>query len=540
MKKNLTVACLLLGLALPCGMVAHASDSGLAVGTQFRDMTGLWLPGIFGDNMVLQRDQPVPVWGWADAGDEVTVTFAGQTKSVAAATNGAWRVLLDPMPASSEPRELRVVSKISKRQVKVANILVGDVWLLSGDFGVYAAMYAALNATQEIAAASHPTLRLFSVWDRSSNEPLRDVLGGWRVSTPENVRGYSALGYFYGRALNRELGVPVGVIEASYRYSEIQGWMPPAAFRMVPELDKLRERMDSWDSTTPAGQKAFGATVASVEKWLPAARQAFQDGKPIPAQPLVPAAKIANDRNYGSIQELSLIYFGMIHPLTPMRIRGVVWSQGENGGGDFYYLKGLIQSWRQAWGQGDFPFYLELVPRRYTRGESTPSQVDLMRDGQVKCLSLTNTGVVVSYDVSDYFSDARNRCDPAERLARLALAKEYGRKLEYSGPIFRNCRIQGDGAIIEFDHIGAGLVVGIQPPLAPLVVVKDGVLKGFAVAGADKKWRWADAKIVADTVVVHSADVAVPVAVRYACCLNPVAANLYNRDGLPAVPFRTD
>ena len=532
-------ATILLSFALLVGLAIPASAE-LAAGSQLRSLTGLWLPSFFGNSMVLQRDQPVPVWGWADSGDEITVAFAGQTKTVCAATNGAWRVTLDAMPASAKPRDMLVRSKNGNRQLKLENILIGDVWLLSGDFGAYWEMFSSANAAQELPAANHPALRLLQVWGKSSNEPLNDILGGWRVCTSENVRGFSALGYFYGRALNRELGVPIGVIDASYRYSEIQGWMPPAAFRMIPELSKLRYRMDSWDSTTMAGQKEFSATVSNVAKWLPLAEQAFHEGKPIPQQPLVPAPLTAIDLNYGSITELSLNYQGMIHPLIPMRIRGVVWSLGENGNFNFFHLQGLIQSWRQAWGQGDFPFYLELIPNRPSRGAPHPAQIDSMRDGQIKCLALPNTGVAVTFDVSDYLSDNRNRKDPAERLAQLALAKEYGRKLVYSGPSCKNHRIEGDRVVIGFDHVGGGLIVGDKRGLAPLVEVKDGALKGFAIAGADQKWHWADARIVGDTVEVRSGEVPVPVAVRYACGSDTAGANLYNRDGLPAVPFRTD
>lgn len=504
------------------------------------------LPNFFGDNMVLQREQPVPVWGWANPGDEVTVTFAGQARKAQVATNGSWRVILDSMPASAEPRELVVRARIENRQWKIANVLVGEVWLLSGDFGVYFEMFACTNASAELPAANHPDLRLLKVWSKSSNDPLDDILGEWRVCTPENVRGFSGLAYFYGRALNSELGVPIGVIDASYRYSVARGWMPPAAFRMIPELKKPRDQMDSWDSTTPVGQSAFSAAVARVESWLPAAKAAYAAGKPIPAQPLLPAPLVATDKNYLSIRELSLHYQGMIHPLIPMRIRGVVWSLGESSCLEpdkfFFYLKGLIQSWRQAWGQGDFPFYLELLP-----GVGAPALNPVpmdswtrMREEQVKCLALPNTGVAVTFDVSDYVADSRNRQDAGERLARIALAKEYGRPVIYSGPLYKSHRVEGDRVVIEFDHVGGGLVAGDKRGLSPMVEANDRALKGFALAGEDKKWVLADASISGGTVVVRSDKVTSPAAVRYAYSSNPAAANLYNRDGLPAVPFRTD
>ena len=504
------------------------------------------LPNCFGDNMVLQRDQPVPVWGWAEPGDEVHIAFAGQTKTARAATNGAWRIVLEPMPASSEPRDLVVRARLENRQWKISNLLVGDVWLVSGDFGAYWEMYACTNAAEELPAANHPALRLLKVWARSSNELLDDILGEWRVCTPENVRGFSALGYFYGRALNRELGVPIGVIDVSYRYSVARAWMPPAAFRSIPELKVPRERMDSWDSTTPVGRAAFSAAVVRVEAWLPAARQAYAIGQPIPRQPLLPAPLVATDKNYLSIGELSLHYQGMIHPLIPMRIRGVVWSLGESSCLEpsryFFYLKGLIEGWRQAWGQGEFPFYIELLPQVGATG-AKPGVIDgwtRMRAEQAKCLALPNTGLAVTFDVSDYVSDSRNRQDPGERFARIALAKEYGRAIVPSGPLYTSSRVEGDRMAIRFDHVGGGLMIGDKRGLAPPVEVKDGTLKGFTIAGDDGKWFLADAGIEGNTVMVRSDKVPAPVAARYAHGSNPVGANLYNRDGLPAVPFRTD
>lgn len=501
---------------------------------------------VFGDNMVLQRDQPVPVWGWADPGEQITVTFAGQTKKIIADAKGNWRATLDAMPASAEPRDLVAQSSKSPRRVKFANILVGEVWLLSGDFGVYYETFACANADKEIPAANHPNLRMLKVWAKSSNEPLHDILGEWRVSTPENVRGFSGLGYFFGRALNRELKVPIGVIDASYRYSYPRNWMPHAAFKMIPELSKPRERMESWDSTTPTGKAAFATSIAQVEAWLPKAQQAFQSGKPIPDQPVCPAPLTATDQNYLSISELSLQYQGMIHPLIPMRIRGVIFSIGESSCLEpaklFFYLKGLVESWRQAWGQGDFPFYFELLPQvntPATQADSLDSWA-VMRMEQLKALSLPNTAAAVTYDVSDYVSDGRNRQDPGERFARIALATEYGRKLIASGPTYRLVRFDGVHAVVTYTNVGSGLIVGEKKGLLPLVEVKGGALKGFAIAGPDMKWHWAEAKIVGETVELRSPQVPQPRFVRYACSANPVAANLYNRDGLPAVPFRTD
>ncbi|NQU10124.1 hypothetical protein HQ590_04995, partial [bacterium] len=507
----------------------------------------LKLATVFGDNMVLQRDRPVPVWGWAEPGDNITVTFAGQTKTTRADSLGAWKVTLDSLSASAVPQELVVQSETESRQSAIGNVAIGDIWLCSGDFGVYYEMFACANAAQEAAAAQYPAIRLLKIPGKSSNTPLADIEGEWRVCSPEMITDFSALGYFFGRALHRETGVPIGVIDASYRYSSARGWIPPAGFRMIPELKKPRDRMDSWDPTTPTGHEAFSTAVAQVEQWLPGAEQAFRDGTPIPPQPRLPAPTPATDSNYLSIREYSLHYQGMIHPLIPFAIRGLVWSLGESGcleGDKFrFYLQGLFLSWRQAWGQGEFPVYLELLPQ-VGKPPGQPGAIDFwtrMREDQMKCLTMVpNTDMAVTFDVSDYVADGRNRVDAGERLARVALARDYGKNIVYSGPRFHDYRLDGDKVIIFFDHVGSGLMVGEKPGLAPTRELKNGVLQGFAVAGEDKKWHWAEAKIDGGTVIVRSDQVPAPVAVRYAYASNPGNCNLYNREGLPAAPFRTD
>jgi len=507
------------------------------------------LPKQFSDGMVLQRGKPAPVWGWAAPGEEVTVRFAGQRATAVADADGAWSVRLKPPAMSRQPRELTVTGA---NTVVVHNVVVGDVWLCSGDFGVYWELYSCLDAEQEIAGANYPLIRLLKVEGKSSNTPLKElqpewIRGEWKVCSPETVADYSALAYFFGRALHRETGVPIGLIDASYRYSTIQSWVSAWGFHAVPELELPRNRIDSWDSTTDAGREAYRATLDRVEAWLPAAEQAFRDGKPIPAQPTPPAPKPAIDVNYWSLGELSNLYNGMIAPLMPFAIRGMVWSMGENGGGIEWnkydsYMRGLVEGWRNRWGQGDFPVYFELLPQIGKTGGAPGAggQWAAFREMQIRCLAIPNTGMVTTFDVSDYIAEARNRRDAGERFACLALAREYGHKLEYSGPVYREHRIDGNRVIISFDHVGHGLLAGEKDGLTPLLPAKDGSLKGFAIAGEDEKWYWADARIVGQTVVLQSEQAPAPVAVRYAWADNPAGSNLYNREGLPAVPFRTD
>jgi len=507
------------------------------------------LPRQFSDGMVLQRDRPAPVWGWAEPGEKVTVRFAGQQVTCTADVEGAWSVRLKPLSVSKRPRELTVSGT---NTVVVRNVVVGDIWLCSGDFGVCWEVFACMDAAKEIATANYPLIRLLKVESKSSNTPLKEIQaewirGEWKVCSPETVADYSALAYFFGRALYQETGVPIGLIDASYRYSSIQSWVSPQAFHAIPELKLPRDKMDSWDSTTPVGRDAYQATIDKVQEWLPEAEQAFRDGKPIPAQPVPPAPKPAIDVNYWSLGELSNLYNGMIAPLMPFAIRGVVWSMGENGGGlewnkYDYYMRGLVEGWRAAWGQGDFPVYYELLPQLGKTGgpPGAGGAWTGLREKQINGLSIPNTAMAVTFDVSDYLADSRNRQDAGRRLALCALAGTYHRKLEYSGPTYHSHRIEGDQVIVSFDHAGHGMLAGEKDGLAPVRPAKTGELHGFAVAGADKKWYWADTRIAGDTVVLRSEKVPAPVAVRYAWADNPAGSNLYNREGLPAVPFRTD
>jgi len=502
------------------------------------------LPRLFSDDMILQRDRSVPVWGWAEPGEKVTVRFAGQQAATVANAQGDWSVRLKPLSANSKPRELTVSGA---NTLAFRNVLVGDVWLFSGDFGVYWELYGCLNAEKEIANSGNPQIRLLKVESLSSNTPMTDISSEWHICSPEIAAEFSALAYFFGQALQQETRVPIGLIEASYRYSSIQSWISPQAFHAIPELKLPRDKMDSWDSTTPVGREAFGKTVDNVEKWLPAAEQAFNAGKPIPAQPTPPAPIPANDSNYRSLGELSNLYHGMIAPLMPFAIRGLVWSMGENGGGIEWpkydiYMRGLVDGWRTGWGQGNFPVYFELLPAlgNPSAQPGAGGQWAAFREKQIKSLAIPNTAAAVTFDVSDYIADARNRRDPGQRLALCALAGEYRRKIECSGPVYRSQRIEGDRVILTFDHLGRGLMIGEKDGLTPIREVKAGTLKGFALAGADKKWYWTDALIDGNTVVLQSTQVPAPVAVRYAYADNPAGSNLYNRDGLPAMPFRTD
>ncbi len=533
-----------------CGVVlSFCGFSGFfGVGEVLGDVK---VANIFGHEMVLQREKVVPVWGRGDAGTKVTVKFGGQEKSAVVGGDGRWLVKLDAMAASKTGREMVVTDGGTgpASTVVMKDVLVGDVWLFSGDFGVWWEMFSVVNAKEEVAKATNPMIRVVKVAPRNSNVPMETIEGAWRVCGPVSIEGFSALGYFFGAEIQRELDVPVGLMDVSYRYSLERGWMAPEGFGMVEELKVPREKMESWDPSTQKGKEAYGATIAAVEKWLPEAEKAFKEGKAPPKQPRFPAPLPATDVNYLSNGELSLMYYGMICPVKPYAIRGVVWSLGESGALEVkkyrFYLKGLIEGWRKVWGQGDFPVYVELlasVGNAPDVKKDAPQGIDFwagIRQEQAAVGTVTeNTGIAVSHDVSDYVADVRNRQDAGRRLAKVALAKEYGKKVEYSGPVFRGLKVEGGKAVLSFDHVGKGLMAGKPVELNGVNEVEK--LEGFLICGADKKWVWGEARIVGDVVEVSNENVKEVAGVRYGVFGNASWCNLYNRDGLPGVPFAAD
>jgi sialate O-acetylesterase len=473
----------------------------------------------FTDHMVLQRDKKVPVWGTADPGESVTVEFAGQKKYVKAGADGKWRVNLDSLPASDESRTLTVTGSATKSAIKCDDVLVGEVWLCSGqsnmDFTLAKTTrhyFAGVNnETQEVAAANYPNIRMFTGGWRTSYDPQSSVSGTWLVCTPESVREFSAIGYLFARDMQKELKVPFGIITESFGASTAEAWTSREALAADPKLKPLLE--------------TFDANVAAF--------------KTNPPPVVTTAARRPANRNPAQDQHNPTVMFnGMIAPVIPFAIRGVLWYQGEaiNGGTNGYKLYPLLQStlikdWRQRWGEGNFPFYicqlaaLKPWPNRPDTWYNNPD----VREAQATVLSIPNTGMAVTIDIGDPVNiHPKDKQDVADRLTRIALAKTYGRKIEYSGPMYDSMKIVGNAIRIKFTHVTGGLVA------------KGGDLKTFTIAGKDGKFVPATARIDKDTLLVSSPDVAAPAAVRYAWDNYPEGCNLYNGDGLPAVPFRTD
>ena len=495
------------------------------------------LPGIFTENMVLQRDQPVPIWGWADKEEHVTVTFAGQQKTTIATDDGKWLVKLNSMPAEKRPEDMIVSGKTT---ITLKNVLVGEVWLCSGQSNMEWPVSMTANYQQEAAAANYPEIRLIKFLHTNEPYPIDDIKAQWEICSPDSVGHFSAVAYFFARRLFKELDVPIGLISSNWGGTRIEPWTPPSGFKTVPELKEIAADVASWNLATEAGLKAFKGYLGSVKNWVGAAEEALTQDRNPPPLPEHPVPT--------SHQAPTKLYNGMIHPLIPYAIHGAIWYQGESNGneGESYYhkMKALIEGWRKQWNQDSFPFYFVQLANFSKSDPNDPSGGDgwaRLREAQRQALEIPNTGMAVIIDLGEADDiHPQNKQDVGERLALWPLAKVFHKDVVYSGPLYKGFIVDGDKISVNFDHVGSGLMVGKKNGLASVQEVKDGELKWFSIAGSDKQWHWAKATIDGNTVVVSNENVANPMAVRYAFAMNPEGCNLYNREGLPASPFRTD
>jgi sialate O-acetylesterase len=454
------------------------------------------LPAIFSDHAVLQRDMPVAIWGWADAGEEVTAAIAGQTHKATADQNGKWRVTLSPL-AVGEPLKLIVEGK---NRLERNDILVGEVWLCSGQSNMEWPVNLTNNGDLEIAAANHPRLRLVRVKGKGSQTPVEDFEGGWQVCTPESVAGFSAVGYYFGRELQSRLDVPIGLVDNSWGGSACDAWIRRDRLEGNPLYE---QQLKNWDKM-----------AAEFEK--------------------------DKDRRKGEMlvgnQRPANLYNARIMPVLGYAIRGAIWYQGESNAGRAYQYREMfplmIQSWRDDWKQGDFPFYwvqlADYMAEQPLPGDSAWAE---LREAQTMAQDkLPKAGQAVIIDIGEGADiHPRNKLDVARRLARWALKNDYGQDVVCQSPRYESMSIDGDTITVKFKDVGGGLRT-----------IDTSLVEGFAIAGEDKRWVWAEAKVVGrDQVAVRSFAVARPVAVRYAWGDNP-ECNLYNREGLPVTPFRTD
>lgn len=649
------------------------------------------LPRILSDHMILQRSGNTPLWGRADPGEKVTVSLAGLKAETTADQAGRWRVALDLEKLGEGPHRVTIAGK---NQLRIEDVLIGEVWVCSGQSNMEFPLVRTLGAKEEIARPANPLLRQFLVKKNPALEPAEDCEGQWVAASPSTAGDFTAAGYYFGKKLHETLGVSVGLVNASYGGTPVEAWTSWQSLARDADLrasaeQRIKERKEfpgikasflealaAWekkngraDAPEPNPQEYAGAEI-SRKGWKPIQLPgdlasagipeggaiwlrkavALPDAKPgadtlvelvprgfetvywngervgettpetyqgegsrrrhtIPGRLLKPGENILAIRLFrpmggagldgpgdrfraGTVplpgewlakvesalpapgeearieapvfpkaaarpQDVATALFnGMIHPLIPCGIRGVIWYQGEaNAGRAYQYRKSfplLIEDWRAQWGGKDFPFYFCQLAN-YTAKASQPAENAWaeLREAQAMTLSLPATGQAVLIDIGEADDiHPRNKRDAGERLASIALANTYGKDIPFSGPVYDSMTVEGGKARIRFRHAEGGLVAKPLPAehvlksmadkRAPLVRNSpNSELEGFAICGEDRQWVWADAKIEGDTVVVESAQIARPVAVRYAWAGNPTC-NLFNGAGFPASPFRTD
>ncbi|HRE82132.1 MAG TPA: sialate O-acetylesterase [Opitutaceae bacterium] len=481
------------------------------------------LAPLFQDHMVLQRDVRIPVWGHAVPGEQITVSFAGNDVSTLANSEGRWRLDLPALTASAVPRELTVRGHSSVHLI--SDVVVGEVWICSGQSNMAFTVREALNAEEELAAAHYPQLRHFQVALTTADRPSETVQGTWTVCSPETVGTFTAVGYFFGRSLHLDQGVPVGLIHSAWGGTFIESWMSEAVLHSNPAFSSVLKRQARFREIYPDAQAAYESDLKEWSARQAAARAAGSDVLvPRPREPIGPG-----HRNYPTA-----LYNGMIAPLVPYSIRGFLWYQGEaNGDRPEEYralFAALIEQWRREWGQGELPFYFAQLSSFKAWNSADGDGWGYLREAQAQVLNLPNTGMAVTHDIGDPDDvHPRNKQEVARRLVLLALKRTYGRSVGVdSGPVLASNVRQGDAMVLTFDFADG------------LATQGDENVQGFEVAGPDRSFVPARAEIRDHrTIVVRGTGVSEPAAVQYAW-RNVARGNLINEAGLPAGTFRTD
>jgi sialate O-acetylesterase len=484
------------------------------------------LPALFTDHMVLQQGQANRVWGSADPGEEVIVTIASQRQTAKADDKGRWQVKLDAL-AVGGPHTLSITGK---NKLAIQDVLVGEVWICSGQSNMQWAVAQANDGDLEARTAKYPKIRLISVPQVGTQQPQDDFKGKWEVCSPETVGQFSAVGYFFGRQLHETLDVPIGLIDDAWGGSACEAWVRRD---LLEKDEKYRPLIARWEQIekTYDPEKARDNYEAQLARYRETAAKAKAEGKAAPQAPRPPQNLLAGNARPGNI------YNGVLKPTIGYGIRGAIWYQGESNAGRAYQYRDLfplmIQSWRDEWQQGDFPFYwVQLADYLAEKSEPGDSSWAELREAQTMTMQrLPNTGEAVIIDLGEGRDiHPRNKQDVAKRLARWALARDYGlSNIPYHSPQYKEMKKAGSKITLSFDHVGGGLYTfDVTRPV------------GFAIAGSDKKFVWAEAKVVGtDKIEVWSDKVAEPAAVRYAWADNPVC-NVTSKEGLPLTPFRTD
>jgi sialate O-acetylesterase len=618
------------------------------------------LPKLFTDNMVIQRDQPIPIWGWASPNEKVTITFNRKSISTKADKNGKWSTALNSEKFGG-PFEMMVKGK---NEIKLTNILVGDVWICSGQSNMEWSVKSSNEADAEIAAGNFPLIRHFKVPNTVAATPQDDVTGGaWKICTPATVGDFTAVGYFFAREIIRDQNIPIGLINTSWGGTHSETWTSREAFEGSEEFKSMIAKMPklNLDSLARIKKDAVLKKLITLQGGLPASEEeskswkdlslddAYWNSMELPSlweshelgefDGVVWFRKeivLAQDENgktasldlsmiddsdevyvngtkvgstYGKYNEKrkysvppgilkagknviavrvedtgggggiygsepfalsidskdislrgswkyrvesilnasaavgpntypTLLFNAMINPLLPVRIKGVLWYQGESNAGRAYqYRKAfplMISDWRKQWKQGEFPFYfVQLATYNADGGNSqNGSGWAELREAQTMTLALPNTGMAVTTDIGDVKDiHPRNKQDVGKRLAALALARTYNRKIVDSGPMYESLKVEGDRAVLTFSNSGSGI----------FAKDKYGYLKGFEIAGNDGQFKYAKAFVDGSSrVVVYHDEIKNPVAVRFGWADDASDCNLYNKEGFPAIPFRTD
>lgn len=493
----------------------------LAVLCPFVAMAEIKLPALFSDGAVLQRDRELTIWGWATPQKDVTVVFAGQQAKAQVLADGTWSVKLAAMPASAEPRSMQV-SESEGAPVVVNNLLVGEVWLASGQSNMEWSVAAASAEDQAKAqAAQLPLIRMIKVPHGLSHQRQEDFSGNWQQASPEMVRNFSAVGYFYARQLHEALQVPIGIINSSWGGTRIDPWLAEEGFASVSELGDMAKARAKQLPGTAEYQQAFREHLSQLQQWCDVAEKQVAAGQAAPAAPAAPGL-LPLQRDAG-------MYQAMIHPLRRYALRGFIWYQGEsnNGEGMLYYhkMRVLIDGWRKQFAMAEAPFYfVQLAPFSYKKGNLPEIWV-----AQQWASRLPHTGMAVINDIGNV-NDIHpgNKSEVGRRLALWALDRTYGIKQKVvSGPLYRGWRVDGSRIRVSWDHVGSGLVARDGKPLTH-----------FEIAGADGTFHPAIAEIdpQGQEIWVSSAAVPAPELVRFAWS-ETAEPNLMNREGLPAAAF---
>ncbi|HXC02292.1 MAG TPA: sialate O-acetylesterase [Opitutaceae bacterium] len=488
------------------------------------------LAPLFSDHAVLQRDKPIPIWGRADAGEPVTVTFHGHSVSTTAASDGRWIAYLDALPASAEPADLVITGK---NKIAVHDVLVGEVWLCSGQSNMEFVVrdpskptYRVDNAEEEVAAANYPLIRHFKVKIRESATPTDAMDGSWAVCSPDTVIQFTAVGYFFARDIYEKLHVPVGLINSTWGGTPVEAWMSPFALG-DPAFAFVGDRWQKGLAEYPQKKAEYDAALPLWQNDLAAAKAA---GKESEFRMLHP--QLRQPHGPGDRWTPAGLFNGMINPLLPYALRGVLWYQGESNAlhpTEYHELfPAMITAWRKHFGQGDLPFYfVQLASFSYLKNGSG-TEWALIREGQAQALDLPQTAMAVAIDLGEHTNiHPRNKQEVGRRLALIAETRLYGIPGDDSGPMFAGATREGSAMLVHFTQANNGLIAHENP------------VQSLELAGADKVFHPAQGLIEGETLLVSSPDVKDPVAVRYAWSNDP-EANLFNGAGLPAAPFRSD